>query len=363
MNSAKSLERILVFYLFLNIFLLNLSLVLSKKVVNFNNGNNTYSLKIIRRKLSRNSPENNKQNSAFSKSSNLILRKLMINEDGSTAIIKNDSENDFSLGNFTIVSESNLNVENPVNLENNTNENSMLAFSLEKSNTKVPKKPHKNNKTVTSVTTKITSSKTISSKTTSSKTTTSTSTTFTITNSTTITTTTNNNSTTQIKTETNNVRRVENKNNQGLSHFNNNETKKDLQVNEESITNDMAENKEDFTQIFNVIQDPDWITSNGDYYIIEFTEQNSTVPLVRLINLSVGLYNKNGNVKEAKQLISAILGSRNLGDPDYEEDFEENNNYFGSGLFNLDEIINWDDLDFMDEMPSFFRKLNNIIWL
>ncbi|XP_664911.1 hypothetical protein [Cryptosporidium hominis TU502] len=28
----------------------------------------------------------------------------------------------------------------------------------------------------------------------------------------------------------------------------------------------MAQNKEDSTHIFNVIQYPDWIPSNGDYY-------------------------------------------------------------------------------------------------
>lgn len=356
MNRTKSFDKVLVFYLVLNIFLLNLiSFVTSKKT--FNNNNSTYSLKIIRRKLSRNSSENNERDSIFSKSSNLTLRKLLINEDDSTTIIKNDSENDFNLGNHTIVSEGGLTVENSINLENNTNNNSILTLSVERSNTKVPKKPHKNTKAVTSITTKTTSSKTISYFT-------STSTTFTTTNSTTITTTTtDNNSTTQMKTENHNVRRVENKSSQRSPYLNNNQTLSNDQVTEEGVNNDMAQNKEDFNEIFNVIQDPDWITSNGDYYIIEFTEQNSTVPLVRLINLSVGLYNKNGNVKEAKQLISAILGSRNLGDPDYEEDFEENNSYFGSGLFNLDDIINWDDLDFMDEMPSFFRKLNNIIWL
>ncbi|KAH8583648.1 uncharacterized protein ELE39_003356 [Cryptosporidium sp. chipmunk genotype I] len=350
MNRTKLIDKVLISYIILNIFLFNLSFVISKNALSFNNNNNTYSLKITRRKLSRNHPKNNTQDSEFSTSSNSILRKLLINEDTSKTIINGDLENDSNLQNFTIISENGINTEDYLDFKNHTNdESSIIVFSAGKSVAKTPKKAPKNTKTVSSVTTKTTSTSTI----------------FTITNSTTITTTTTNgnSSTTQVITETHNVRRVQNKNEQGLPKSKNNETKGNTQVNEESITNDMAQDKEDFTQIFNVIQDPEWITSNGDYYIIEFTEQNSTVPLVRLINLSVGLYNKNGNIEEAKRLISAILGSRNLGDPDDEQDTEESDNYFGSGLFNLDDIINWDDLDFMDEMPSLFRKLNNIIWL
>ncbi|TRY51641.1 Uncharacterized protein CTYZ_00003556 [Cryptosporidium tyzzeri] len=346
MNRTKLIGKVLVFCIVLNI--LNLSFVTSKNTLNFKNNNNTYSLKITRRKLSRNQPRNNTENSEFSKSSNLILRKLLIDENGSKKIINSGLEDNSNLQNFTIISENGIANEGIVNHNNQTNDkSSIVIFSAGKSPPKAPKKSPKSTKTVSLVTSK----------------TTTTSTTFTVTNSTTITTTTTNgnNSTTQVITETHNVRRVQNKNDQGLSKSINNDTNSN-QINQESVTNDMAQNKEDFTQIFNVIQDPEWITSNGDYYIIEFTEQNSTVPLVRLINLSMGLYNKNGNVEEAKRLISAVLGSRNLGDPDDEQDTEESDDFFGSGLFNLDEIINWDDLNFMDEMPSLLRKLNNIIW-
>ncbi|KAK9172760.1 hypothetical protein CmeUKMEL1_15930 [Cryptosporidium meleagridis] len=345
MNRTKLIDKLLVFCIVLNI--LNLSFVTPKNTLNFKSNNNTYSLKVTRRKLSRNQPKNNAQNSEFSKTSNLILRKLLIDENGSKKNINSGLEDNSNLQNFTMISENAIANQGIVNHNNQTNdESSIVVFSAGKSPPKAPKKSSKSTKTVSSVTSK----------------TTTTSTTFTVTNSTTIITTTNgNNSNTQVVTETHNVRRAQNKNEQGLSKSINNDTNSN-QINQESLTNDMAQNKEDFTQIFNVIQDPEWITSNGDYYIIEFTEQNSTVPLVRLINLSMGLYNKNGNVEEAKKLISAVLGSRNLGDPDDEQDTEESDDFFGSGLFNLDEIINWDDLNFMDEMPSLLRKLNNIIW-
>lgn len=345
MSRIKSFDIIIILYLALNISLFNISCVASEKIIGLNH-NNTYSLKITRKKLTRNGPEKNRQDSSFSKSSILALRSLLASEDGSSVSVDGGGGiKDYSaIGNTTLVLEGDFEIEGDYGFNNGTNRtNSVVILSAGKSNAKSPKKSVKNAKPAASPVTTST-----------------TRTTTTTTSTTVCTAKANDESDGKAKTGSNNVRRVENKSSKEQQPE---PTPKETKVSEERVTNDLAQSKEDFSQIFKVIQDPEWVTSNGDYYIIEFTEQNSTTPLVRLINLSMGLYNKNGNVEEAKTLISAILGSRNLGDPDDEDDVPEiDSGFSGSGLFNLDDIINWDDLDFMDEMPSLFRKLNNIIW-
>ena len=128
---------------------------------------------------------------------------------------------------------------------------------------------------------------------------------------------------------------------------------------------DYAQNNEDFIHVLNAMNDSNWAIYNGDYFIMEFSDYNTSVPIVKLINLSVGLYNKNADPNLAKGLISAIFGTRTFSelDKDKEDNFEDDNGSSGSGIFNLDDFINWDDFDFIDEMPTLFRSLNNIIWL
>ncbi|KAH8739612.1 hypothetical protein FG386_001169 [Cryptosporidium ryanae] len=138
-------------------------------------------------------------------------------------------------------------------------------------------------------------------------------------------------------------------------------SEKDLQM------RDYAQNSDEFIDIFNAIKDTNWTVYNGDYYIMEFSDYNTSVPIVKLINLSVGLYNKNADPNLAKGLISSIFGTRTFGEldsdntTDLDTDYNEGNT--GNGIFNLDNFINWDDFDIMDEMPALFRSLNNIIWL
>ncbi|KAJ1606673.1 putative signal peptide-containing protein [Cryptosporidium canis] len=342
MYRTKSLERVFMFYLVFSLYILSLGYVNSERTVGLSN--HTYSLKIIRRKLASYEIDKGEKDFVHSNSSSITFRDLLA-----------DSA-DSGLKNVTFTTEGSLVLRNESDSKNGTyHEDPVIILSANKTSVKPHRKGSKGNRAATSVSTKSTST----SKILQPATTTSTQLTFTITSPITVNTDRN---TTQVKTETHNVRRAEGRHVKETPVHDVERVDRNTEMSKESITNDMAESKDDFSQIFKVIQDPEWITSNGDYYIIEFTDQNSTVPIVRLINLSVGLYNKNGDVEEAKRLISAILGSRSLGEPDDEEDAQESDNFFGSGLFDLEDIINWDDLDFMDEMPSLFRKLNNIIW-
>ncbi|KAK6587808.1 hypothetical protein RS030_81211 [Cryptosporidium xiaoi] len=158
-------------------------------------------------------------------------------------------------------------------------------------------------------------------------------------------------------------------NNSGRNNtdFDKNSTSKNIFSEKDIYMRDYAQNSDDFIDVFNAIEDANWTIYNGDYYIMEFSDYNTSVPIIKLINLSVGLYNKNADPNLAKGLISAIFGTRTFSELDSDKttdlDTDYNGDNFGNGIFNLDDFINWDDFDIIDELPTLFRSLNNIIWL
>ncbi|KAF7458918.1 hypothetical protein HWI79_605 [Cryptosporidium felis] len=345
----------------LTIYIIKLSYAATKNFLK-----NGYSVKVVRRKLSKKGLSN--LNAKIGEVPGDAFRKLKTESNESLGITGSEF---FNVSDHFTISGNNTNEENVISSENNmvSETNNPETYKERQNSTKSLEnefidglinvlstknnKPKKNAYTKPTTTTTTISTSSISS------------------NSTNLTRkVTDPESPNYPKTSTNpstrNVRRVKDKPGEASTESGNKIKEQELSEKEieprRETPRDFAQNKEDFNQIFDVIQDKEWNTYNGDYYIIEFFEQNSTAPIVRLINLSVGLYNKNANAREAMQLISAIFSNRNLGDPDEEESNEEYNSNFGNGFFNLDEIINWDDLDFMDEMPGLFRKLNNIIW-
>ncbi|EEA08163.1 uncharacterized protein CMU_011110 [Cryptosporidium muris RN66] len=91
------------------------------------------------------------------------------------------------------------------------------------------------------------------------------------------------------------------------STISNNETVKSI-VPKTLNRNTTNDNKKPFDNVFQMIQNPDWVATDGDYHLIEFFRPNSTEPLVRLVSLSVAMYNTKQDTDEAKKLIELLLG-------------------------------------------------------
>ncbi|KAL7066989.1 hypothetical protein ACR3K2_25510 [Cryptosporidium serpentis] len=115
-----------------------------------------------------------------------------------------------------------------------------------------------------------------------------------------------------------------------------------------NTTND---NKKPFDNIFQMIQNPDWVATDGDYHLVEFFRPNSTEPLVRLVSLSIAMYNTKQDTDEAKKLIELLLGPI--------KEFDSKNNTI-SNEEKVDKNPSSSEVE--NDITDFLDILGNMIW-